>query len=81
MFEINHDLYRISPLYRRLISDLHRLQSENGALGAAYGNAVNDHQRSKTVLNDLAQTMHTIASSLESAGRDDPGRGGSGGSR
>jgi hypothetical protein len=86
MFQIDNDLYRISPAYRKLADYARRLEGENGALGAAYGNAVNDHRRRQSNLESFAQTMQTMAEAIEqqvqqawTVLRDDPGRGGSGG--
>ena len=41
------DLYQISPTYRALADELHRLQSELGALRAAYDEALAEQQRAK----------------------------------
>lgn len=79
MFQIDNDLYGISPHYRQLVHDLWRLESENGALRAAYGNAINDQKRSKADLDTLIQSIDTQLRRFQALHRDDPGRGGSGG--
>ena len=48
---------------------------ENGALAAAYQNALNDRPRYKA---DLERAMRTMAGAVEQRHRDDPGRGGGG---
>ena len=51
MFKIEGDLYLAAPGYRGLVSELRRLKVENGALAAAYQNALNDRPRYKADLN------------------------------
>lgn len=79
MVSIDLDLYRISPAYRSLADELHRLNSEVGALRAAYGNAISDQRRSSaafyTAIDAIAEHVRRCKALL----RDDPGRGGSGG--
>ena len=79
MFHIDNDLYRISPAYRQLADELRRLEGENGALSAAYGNALNDQKRVKADLAHLIQSIDTQLRQFQVLHRDDPGRGGSGG--
>lgn len=79
MVSIDLDLYRISPAYRSLADELHHLNSEVGALRAAYGNAISDQRRIKdgycTAMDAIAGHIQRLRAML----RDDPGRGGSGG--
>jgi hypothetical protein len=88
---MNHDLYRISPAYRRVEDELFALRSRYGALVAAYGNAISDQQRIKAefaaaidqidqVVGEVDQVAEILAR-YALAQRDDPGRGGSGGTR
>lgn len=81
MIEIDDTLYRTSPAYRALADELRRVTSEAGAIGAAYQNALNDQQRAKGDLLGLVKEIEALAERYAVAGRDDPGRGGSGGSR
>ena len=75
MFKIEGDLYLAAPGYRGLVSELRRLKVENGALAAAYQNALN---RSATLQGRSERAMRTMAGAVEQRHRDDPGRGGTG---
>jgi hypothetical protein len=78
MFDIDNGLYEVSPAYRHLVGELRRLESENGVLAAAYGNAINDQYRCKADLARLTEAMQRIIEECQVLLRDDPGRNGSG---
>lgn len=76
---IDPDLYLISPAYRRIADAWHRAQERLGAVEAAYQNALNDQQRALQRTRNLIECIEVTVDSFRLAQRDDPGRGGSGG--
>lgn len=80
MIKIDETLYRVSPAYRALADELRRVASDAGAISAAYQNAINDQRRAKDNLLELIREIDDLAQRYGVVGRDDPGRGGSGGS-
>jgi hypothetical protein len=81
MFDIDNDLYAVSPAYRQLVRELRRVESENGALVAAYSNAINDQKRLTEVMWKMVETIEEQVSEFQVLLRDDPGAGGSGGGK
>ena len=81
MFDIDNDLYRVSPAYRQLVGELRRLESENGALVAAYTNVLNDQKRMTEVMWAMVETVEEQMRQFQVLLRDDPGTGGSGGTQ
>ncbi len=79
MIAIDETLYRVSPAYRALADELRRVTSDAGAISAAYQNAINDQRRAKDNLLELIREIDDLAQRYGVVGRDDPGRGGSGG--
>jgi hypothetical protein len=75
----NDVLYQVSPEYRRAIDQLIQTRSRLGALEAAYQNALGERQRAKSDLRELARAVEELVGRYAVIGRDDPGRGGSGG--
>lgn len=77
---IDQELYRTSAPYRELADELHRVETERGALHAAYGAAIADAQRLKAEFGRAVDVVRDFVDRLRALLRDDPGRGGSGGS-
>jgi hypothetical protein len=76
---MNEALYRASPEYRRLVDELHRAHEAYGSVCAAYQNALGDQQRAKHQVSDLVTRLRAVLDGFDVTHRDDPGRGGSGG--